>query len=143
MCLQHPIGAVLKCQKKRYTMTATSRPLRSIDHRADLNEPPADSSPYIIDFFAGRDRLFAETDQATKQFEIEQRVRTAAARSKRRDELFDPLEDWLYSLISAAALVSVILAILCMAEFRTPGTRLPEEQPISHTESFYNDAKSR
>ena len=59
-----------------------------------------------------------------------------------RDELFDPLEDWLYSLISAAALVSVILAILCMAEFRTPGTRLPEQQPISHTESFYNDAKA-
>ena len=65
-------------------MTATSRPLRSIDYRADLNEPPADSSPYIIDFFAGRDRLLAETDQATKQFEIERLVRTAAARSKRR-----------------------------------------------------------
>lgn len=124
-------------------MTATSRPLRSIDHRADLNEPPADSSPCIIDFFAGRDRLIAETDRATKKFEFEQAVRTAAARSERADELFDPLEDWLYSLISAAALVSVILAILCMAKFRTPDTQIPEQQPISHTESFYNDAKSR
>jgi len=124
-------------------MTATSRPLRSIDHRADLNEPPADSSPCIIDFFAGRDRLLAEIDQATEEFEIEQPVRTAASRSERPDELFDPLEDWLYSLISAAALVSVILAILCMAEFRMPGTQLPKQQPISHTESFYNDAKSR
>jgi hypothetical protein len=124
-------------------MTATSRPLRSIHRRADLNEPPADSSPCIIDFFAGRDRLLAEIDQAPKQFDIEQPFRMAAARPERSVELFDPLEDWLYSLISAAALVSVILAILCMAEFRTPGTRLPEEQPISHTESFYNDAKSR
>ena len=124
-------------------MTATSRPLRSFDHHPDLNEPPADSSPYIIDFFAGRDRLLAEIDQATEEFEIEQPVRTAASRSERPDELFDPLEDWLYSLISAAALVSVILAILCMAEFRTPGTQLPKQQPISHTESFYNDAKSR
>ena len=124
-------------------MIATSRPLRSIDHCANLNELPADSSPCIIDFFAGRDRLLAETDQATIQFEIEQPVRTTAVRSERRNELFDPLEDWLYSLISAAALVSVILAILCMAKFRTPGTRLPEQQPISHTESFYNDAKSR
>jgi len=61
-------------------MTATSRPLRSIDHRANLNELPADSSPCIIDFFSGRDRLLAETDQATEQFEIEQPVRTAAAR---------------------------------------------------------------
>jgi hypothetical protein len=116
-------------------MIATSRHLRSIDHRADLNESPADSSPYVIDFFAGRDRLLAEIDQATKQFEMERRERSA--------ELFDPLEDWLYSLISAAALVSVILAILCMAQFRTPGTRLPEQQPISHTESFYNNVKSR
>jgi len=124
-------------------MTATSRPLRSIDHRADLNKLPADSSPCIIDFFAGRDRLLAETDQATIQFEIEQPVRTATARSERPDELFDPLEDWLYSLTSAAALVSVILAILCMAKFRAPGIQLPEQQPISHTESFYNDAKSR
>ena len=68
-------------------MTATSRPLRSIDHRADLNEPPADSSPCIIDFFAGRDRLIAETDRATKKFEFEQAVRTAAARSERADDL--------------------------------------------------------
>ncbi len=114
-------------------MIATSRPLRSIDHRRDLNE--SDSSPYIIDFFAGRDRLLAEIDQTTKQFEIERRERSA--------ELFDPLEDWLYSLISAAGLVSVILAILCMAQFRTPGTRLTEQQPVSHTESFYNNPKSR
>ena len=58
-------------------MTATSKPLRSVDHRADLNEPPADSSPCIIDFFAGRDRLLAEIDQAAKHFEIKQPVRTA------------------------------------------------------------------
>jgi hypothetical protein len=95
------------------TMTATSGPLRSLDYRTDLNEPPADSSPCIIDFFAGRDRLLAEIDQTTKQFEIEQPARTAAARHQRPSELFDPLEDWLNSLISAAALVSVmILAIL-------------------------------
>ena len=109
-------------------MTVTSSPLQSSDHRADLNESPADSSPCIIDFFAGRDRLLAEIDQATR---------------KRSVELFDPLEDWLNSLISAAALVSVIIAILSMAESRTPDRRPAEQQLISHTESFYNDAKSR
>jgi hypothetical protein len=109
-------------------MTVTSSPLQSSDHRAHLNESPADSSPYIIDFFAGRDRLLAEIDQATR---------------RRPVELFDPLEDWLSSLISAAALVSVIIAILSMAESRTPDRRLPAQQLISHTESFYNDAKSR
>ena len=82
-------------------MTITSSPLQSSDHRAHLNESPADSSPYIIDFFAGRDRLLAEIDQATRKGAV---------------ELFDPLEDWLDSLISAAALVSVIIAILSMAE---------------------------
>ena len=110
-------------------MTVTSSPLQSSDHRAHLNESPADSSPCIIDFFAGRDRLLAEIDQATR---------------RRPVELFDPLEDWLSSLISAAALVSLIIAILSMAESRTPDRRrLPEQEPISHTESFYNDAKSR
>jgi hypothetical protein len=115
-------------------MTASSTPLRSIDHRAELNEPPADSSPCIIDFFAGRDRLLTEIGQTTKRFDVEQPVRAAGARHGRSAELFDPLEDWLYSLISAAALVSVILAILCMAEFKLPRARLPGRQPISQTE---------
>jgi hypothetical protein len=109
-------------------MTITSNASQPSDHCAHLDESRADSSPCIIDFFAGRDRLLAEIDQATRQRPV---------------ELFDPLEDWLNSLISAAALVSVILAILCMAEFRMPRTRLPVQQPISHTESFYNDVKSR
>ena len=109
-------------------MTITSSPLQPSDHCARLDESPADSSPCIIDFFAGRDRLLAEIDPATR---------------KRPVELFDPLEDWLNSLISAAALVSVILAILCMAELKMPRTRLPVQQPISHTESFYNDGKKQ
>lgn len=78
-------------------MTIASSSLQPSDHRAHLDESPADSSPCDIDFFAGRDRLLAEIDQATR---------------KRSVELFDPLEDWLNSLISAAAVVSVILAIL-------------------------------
>ena len=109
-------------------MTITSSSLQPSDHCPHLDESPADSSPCIIDFFASGDRLLAEVDQPTR---------------KRPVELFDPLEDWLYSLISAAALVSVILAILCMAEFRMPRTRLPGQQPISHTESFYKDAKKQ
>ena len=109
-------------------MTITSSPLQPSDHCAHLDESPADSSPCIIDFFAGRDRLLAEIDQATR---------------KRSVELFDPLEDWLNSLISAAALVSVILAILCMAELRIPRTRGPVQQPISPIESSYNDGKKQ
>ena len=80
-------------------MTITSSSLQPSDHCAHLDESRADSSPCVIDFFAGRDCLLAEIDQATR---------------KRSVELFDPLEDWLNSLISAAALVSVILAILCI-----------------------------
>jgi hypothetical protein len=78
-------------------MTIASSPLAASDHCAHLDESPADSSPWVIDFFAGRDHVLAEIDQTTR---------------KRAVELFDPLEDWLNSLISAAALVCVILAIL-------------------------------
>jgi hypothetical protein len=94
-------------------MTASSEHLQSFDYRTVLNEPPDDSSPCIIDLFAGRDCFSAEIDQTTKQFEIEQPARPAAARHQRPTELFDPLDDWLNSLISAVALISVmILAIL-------------------------------
>jgi hypothetical protein len=106
-------------------MTISSSSLQPSDHCTHLDESPADSSPCIIDFFAGRDRLLAEIDQATR---------------KRPVELLDPLEDWLNSLISAAALVSVILAILCIAE---PRTRGPVQQPISQIESFCNDGKKQ
>ena len=116
-------------------MTITSSPLQPSDHCARLDESPADSSPCIIDFFAGRDRLLDEMDNV-KRSESRSQSRHATSPYERSVEFFDPLEDWLYSLISAAALVSVLLGILCMANFTIPQTPEPRPTPNSHTESL-------
>jgi hypothetical protein len=116
-------------------MTATSSPLPTLDNNADLNQRPADSSPYIIDFFAGRDRLLEEIDNV-KRSESRQQLGHATSPYERSVEFFDPLEDWLYSLISAAALVSVLMGILCMANFTMLQMPGPRPTPNSHTESL-------
>jgi hypothetical protein len=117
-------------------MRATSGPLPTLDDNADLNQLPADSPPYIIDFFTGRDRLLEEIDNIKRSESRQQQFRHAASPYDRSVELFDPLEDWLYSLISAAALVSVLLGILCMANLTTPQMQGPRPTPGSHTESL-------
>jgi hypothetical protein len=90
-------------------MTATSSPARPLYHH--MGEPI--SSPDVIDFFTERDRLVAEIDL---------RVRKSPALRSHATTLFDRLEDCLYSLISAAALVSVLWGILSLADFTTPRT---------------------
>jgi hypothetical protein len=100
-----------------------SSPVQSINHRADVNEPPAASSRCVIDFATGRDRLLPEIEESTTQFEIEQELRKVAAQRKSSAELFDRVEDWLYWLISAAALVSLLFGILCLSDFTMPRTQ--------------------
>jgi hypothetical protein len=39
------------------------------------------------------------------------------------NSLFDPVEDWLYWLISAAALVSLLLGIVYLSDLTTPRTQ--------------------
>src|SRR5215469_17556461 len=104
----------------------TSSSLPTLDSNADLSQPLADSPPCIIDFFAGRDRLLEEIDE----------IKGTQTQQLRSVEFFDPLEDWLYSLISAAALVSVLLGILCMASFAMPQMRGPKPERNSNTESL-------
>jgi hypothetical protein len=87
-------------------MTFVSSPSPTLDNNSNLNQPPADAPPYMIDFFAGRDRLLEEIDNR-KRSETKHQLRRAPFPCKLSVELFDPLEDWLCSLISAAVLVSV------------------------------------
>ena len=114
-------------------MTVVSSPSPTLDNNGDLNQAPADSAPYNIDFFAGRDRLSEEIDNR-KRSETKHQLRRAPFPCKLSVELFDPLEDWLYSLISAAALVSVLLGILSMPDFTMPQMHVPRPEPNSYTE---------
>ena len=100
---------------------------------AHLHEAPITPSSYVIDFIPARDRLRAEIDEFSRQLEIEQEVRKAAAQRKRSIELYDPVEDWLYSLIPAAAIVALLVGVLGLLDSKTPGTQTTTDTKTSNT----------
>jgi hypothetical protein len=100
-------------------MTVTCKRPQPLDQDAYLKEMPTDSALCSIGLFAGRDRLVAEVAEATRQFEIEQEVRNAAAQRRRSVRLNDPLEDAFYSLVSAAAVIALVVGVLCLQDFTT------------------------
>ena len=102
-------------------MTATSIPARALYHH--MGEPAP--SPDIIDFFEERNRLYKEIDKSTRRYKIEKKIRRANALDNHPRSLFDRLEGLLYSLLSAAALVSVLWALAGLADFSSsPAQRI-------------------
>jgi len=89
---------------------------------AHLHEAPITPSSSVIDFVPVRDRWSEETDDVFRQLRIEQEVRKAAARRRRSIDLYDPLEDWLYSLVPAAAIVALLVGVLGLLDSHAPGT---------------------
>ena len=63
------------------------------------------------------DRRVTEPEKNANQLDIEFETGRAAARRIRAMERFDPVELFLYSLTSAAALSAVLMGFLCMADF--------------------------
>ena len=117
-------------------MNVLSKAPESTDRHDDLNDLPTDSSSHVIEFFTARDRMIADPDDSTQLFGYRRETKNSASRRKLLHPLSDPLEDWLNSLITGAALVSLLIGILCWPSFTTTkpaGTKL---LPISQTESF-------
>jgi hypothetical protein len=104
------------------TMTTTCRTLSPNVRPAHLHEAPITPSSSVIDFVPARDRWSEETDEVFRQLRIEQEVRKAAARRRRSIDLYDPLEDWLYSLVPAAAIVALLVGVLGLLDSHAPGT---------------------
>ncbi len=105
------------------TMTTTCRTLSSNVRPAHLHEAPITPSSSVIDFVPARDRWLEETDEVLRQLGIEQEVRKAAAQRRRSIDLYDPVEDWLYSLVPAAAIVALLVGVLGLLDSHTPGTQ--------------------
>ena len=63
------------------------------------------------------DRRVTEPEKNANQLDIEFETGRAAARWIRAMERFDPVELFLYSLTSAAALSAVLMGFLCLADF--------------------------
>jgi hypothetical protein len=113
------------------TMTTTST-LSSKVRPAHLHEAPVTPSSYVIDFIPARDGLRTEIDEVSRQFEIEQEVRKAAAQRRRSSDLYDPFEDWLYSLVPAAAIVGLLIGVLGLLDSKTPGTQTTNDTKTSN-----------
>ena len=91
--------------KKTLSPTIISGPVKSLDCHPDVSEPTADYSASVNDFFEARRRLSSESEGIAKEAEIEQRHRKAV-----------------YWLISLAALISLLVGVLCLLEPMTPRT---------------------
>jgi hypothetical protein len=97
--------------------TATTGSGLFVGREAHWQEPRVGSSLCVTDFVSRRDRRVSEPEKDANQLDIEFETGRAPARWIRAIERFDPVELFLYSLTSAAALSAVLMGFLCMADF--------------------------
>jgi len=117
-------------------MNVLSKAPESTDRHDDLNDLSTDSSSHVIEFFTARDRMIADPDDNTQSFDYRRGTKNIAYRRELLHPLSDPLEDWLNSLIIGAALVSLLIGILCWPSFSTSKSEGIKFLPLSQTESF-------
>jgi len=101
-------------------MTSVSRSGVLVGGRAYWKEPRAGSSLCVTDFLPTRSRGVGEPADDLRLLDIEFEVRRAAAR-RNKAEVLGPIERFVYSLISAAALTVVLMGVLSLVESRQTG----------------------
>ena len=122
-------------------MNVTSKATESTRHQDDWSTSQTGSSPQVIEFFTARDRLIGERNDQTSPFGWGHERGRIPDRRELLHPLCDPVEDWLNSLISGAALVSLLIGILCLPSFTTTNTERLKLLPISQTEAFLKAQK--
>ena len=116
-------------------MIITSNAPVPLECISDSIKPQGGSTPHIIDFFSARDRMIADQDYTAESFGNRDQKRDLAFGQKFLRPLCDPVEDWLQSLISGAALASLLIAILCSPSFTTSKKESSKPRAISQAES--------
>jgi hypothetical protein len=101
-------------------MTSVSRSGVLVGRRAYWKEPRAGSSLCVTDFLATRSCGVGEPVDDLRLLDIEFEVRRAAAR-RNKAEVLGPIERFVYSLISAAALTVVLMGVLSLGASRQTG----------------------
>jgi hypothetical protein len=102
-------------------MTSVSRSGVFVGRRAHLKEPRVGSSLCVTDFLPTRGRRSGEPAENVHRLDIEFEVRRSAAARRRQAEVLGPIERFVYSLISAAALTVVLMGVLSLGESRQTG----------------------
>ena len=86
-------------------MTIISGPVKPVDYHPDASQPTAAYPASVADFFEAGRRQSSESERTGKEAAIEQGHRKAV-----------------YWLISLAALISLLVGVLCLTESVTPRT---------------------
>ena len=102
-------------------MTSLSRSGVLVGRRAYWKEPRAGSSLSVTDFLPARGRRAGESADDLHLLDIEFEIRRTAAR-RNKTEVLGPIERFVYSLISAAALTVVLMGVLSLGESRQTGS---------------------
>ena len=84
------------------------------DRHYDLDELRASSSPHVIEFFTARDQIPGDSNDSIELLGQWYELKSIRSRQELSHPLFDPMEEWLHSLISGAALILLLIGILCL-----------------------------
>jgi hypothetical protein len=99
-------------------MTSVSRSGVFVGRKAHWKEPRAGSSLCVTDFVPTRTRRAGEPAENIHHLDIEFEIRRSAATRRYKTEVLGPIERFVYSLISAAALTVVLMGVLSLGESR-------------------------
>jgi hypothetical protein len=102
-------------------MTSVSRSGVFVGRRAHWKEPRAGSSLCVNDFLPTRGRRAGDPAEDLRLLDVEFEIRRSAAARRNKTEVLGPIERFVYSLISAAALTVVLMGVLSLGESRQTG----------------------
>ncbi|HYZ75640.1 MAG TPA: hypothetical protein VE641_21360 [Chthoniobacterales bacterium] len=125
-------------------MTSVSRSGVLVGRRAHWKEPRAGSSLRVTDFLPRRGRRAGEPGDNHHQLDIELEIRRAAAVRRHQAQVLGPIERFVYSLISAAALTVVLMGVLSLGESRQTSSEGPGQvrNAFTHTGDQNFDGQS-
>jgi hypothetical protein len=110
---------------------------QATDCHSNRSEGQGGSSPQVIDFFAARDRMLGQTKGSTGSIDIRHRHHPQKIFLSRElsHPIYDPMKDWLNSLISGAALAALLTGILCLPSMTPSKAENFQPRPVSREES--------
>jgi hypothetical protein len=101
-------------------MTSVSRSGVFVGRKAHWKEPRAGSSLAVTDFLPTCGRRTGQSAGNVYPLDFEFEIRRASAR-RQQAQVLGPIERFVYSLISAAALTVVLMGVLSLGESKQTG----------------------
>jgi hypothetical protein len=102
-------------------MTSVSRSGVFVGRKAHWKEPRVGSSLCVTDFLSTRGRRAGEPADNIHHLDVGFEMRRSGIARRSQVEVLGPIERFVYSLISAAALTVVLMGVISLAESKEKG----------------------